>query len=72
MNEPLVVDPKKCGIGQGEHCCAFLIVGANFECGREDPGIAAAILGRLAAGTFTAKYSPGDLAYPECQPFPES
>ena len=31
-------DPPRCGMGQGERCCIFLIFGqAGFECARYTP-----------------------------------
>lgn len=61
-------NPKACGLGAGDECCAFLVVGAGgFECARTMDGIRETIRARLAAGTFNAKYDPGITPFPECQ-----
>lgn len=48
---------------------AFLMMGKTFICGREDPSLKLTVRNRLAAGTMNAKYDPGEVAFPECQPF---
>jgi hypothetical protein len=64
----LVVDEKKCGIGQGEKCCAFLGgMPGRFVCGREMENVADTIRDRLREGTINARYDPGETPYPECQ-----
>lgn len=62
-----IENPKACGIGEGEQCCAFLTMGQGFQCGRTDPSIHATIVARLSAGTTNAKYDPGSTPFPECQ-----
>lgn len=67
MKKPLeITDPKLCGLGDRERCCAFLVVGHAWLCGRTF-GVAHHIRDRLAAGTMNAKYDPGTTPYPECQ-----
>jgi hypothetical protein len=69
----LIENPRACGMGEGAGCCAFLVAGGDgFECGKVDPGLAAAIRMRLFAGTMNAKYDPGDLPFPQCQPHNDS
>ena len=64
---PLRVDPKDCGVGLGENCCAYLVCGPNgFECGRVDAGVKRAVEVRVVTGTFNAKRLP-TAAFPECQ-----
>lgn len=65
----LLADPRPCGIGQGEACCAFLMAGPEgFFCGRTAPGLPEQVRARLAAGTLVSKYDPGDeTPYPDCQ-----
>jgi len=64
-----LADPRACGLGGGEGCCAFLVAGAEgFMCGRTVPGIPEQIRARLIAGTMNAKYDPGTTPFPECQP----
>ena len=66
----LISDPEECGLGKGEGCCAFLIAGGEgFMCGRTVPGIPEQIRDRLIAETMNAKYDPGEMPFPECQPF---
>jgi len=61
------VEPKDCGIGQGEACCAYLTCGPKgFECGRDSPSIKAVIDSRLGAGTMNAKRAPTAI-FPDCQ-----
>jgi hypothetical protein len=68
MSEPLVIsDPKLCGLGEGERCCAFLVLGMRFICGRTVDGLAEQIRARLASGTMAASYDPGEVPYPDCQ-----
>lgn len=43
-----------CRIGQGEACCAYLMMGNGFECGKGGPADRT-IRSRLKAGTMTAK-----------------
>lgn len=63
-----IENPTRCGIGEGDNCCAFLVAGAGgFECGREMEGIYQTLRTRLAAGTITAKYDPGTAPFPACQ-----
>lgn len=62
-----IENPKDCGLGEGEKCCAFLVMGAGFQCGRTDEGLAMTILSRLFDGTMNAKYNPGLVPFPECQ-----
>jgi len=62
----VIDDPKACGVGEGERCCAFLTMGGDWLCGRTY-SVAPAIRARLAAGTMNAKYDPGETPYPECQ-----
>jgi len=51
VNEPRLT----CRLGQGEECCAFLVVGVDgFECIRMDP-MNSIIFSRLEAGTMNAK-----------------
>jgi len=63
----VIDDPKRCGIGEGERCCAFLTMGQGWNCGRTESSIAATIRLRLMQGTMNAKYDPGNLDFPECQ-----
>ena len=45
-----------CRLGQGEKCCAFLVVSAKgFECIRMDYPLNVNIFSRLEAGTMNAK-----------------
>lgn len=66
---PLVIDdPKPCGIGELERCCAFLVVGGRgFECGRTIPGLPEQVRARIAAGSYVSRYDPGDVPYPTCR-----
>lgn len=68
-NDTLFLDtPEKCGLGEGETCCAFLSMsGGGFACGRTIPGLEAHVRQRLLEGTMKAKGDPGDAPYPECQ-----
>lgn len=45
-----------CKLGQGEHCCAFLVAGSTgFECIRMSYPMNGTIFARLEAGTMNAK-----------------
>lgn len=46
---------KVCRLGQGEKCCAFLVMGTTFECCRMVPTLSGQIFSRLAALTMNAK-----------------
>lgn len=50
-------EPKNiCRLGQGEKCCAFLVVGPKgFECIRMDYPNNSVIFSRLKQGTMNAK-----------------
>jgi hypothetical protein len=59
--ENAVPDPTRCGAGQGEHCCRFLVVGADgFRCERFGE-----LRYSLQFKTMTAQREPTRL-YPEC------
>jgi hypothetical protein len=65
----LMVEPKDCGAGAGEKCCAYLLCGAEgFECGRETE-LKSQIEARVRSGTFNAKRLPIK-PFPECQSEP--
>ena len=70
MSEVLLIsDPLECGLGEGPGCCAFLVAGpVGFMCGRTVAGIPEQIRARLDADTMNAKYDPGEIPYPDCQP----
>ena len=45
-----------CRLGQGEKCCAFLVVApGGFECVRMNASFSGTILSRLEEGTMNAK-----------------
>ncbi|HDZ27763.1 hypothetical protein LCGC14_1355230 [marine sediment metagenome] len=44
-----------CKLGQGEECCAFLVMGGGFECIRMCANLSMNILDRLDKGTMNAK-----------------
>ena len=70
MTEALRIDePAACGLGLGERCCAFLVSGATFQCGRMIAGIEATVRARLIQGSMNAKYDPGATPFPQCQPY---
>lgn len=57
------VDPKQCGIGTAR-CCAYLMMGATYLCGRDAVGDIVRV--RVAEGTINAKRLPVG-PYPSCQ-----
>jgi hypothetical protein len=62
----LIEDPDACGIGQKEHCCAYLVMGPDgFFCGRETE-LRDIIFTRATAGLMSAKRLPIS-PFPECQ-----
>ncbi len=67
MGTLVITDPKACGMGEGERCCAFLVFGGEWLCGRTMPDVRATVRTRLAEGSMTAKYDPGEVPFPECQ-----
>lgn len=59
-------DADRCGIGQGEICCAYLGVStAGFECFHFS-GLARMLEQRVADGAFGSKRLPTE-QYPDCQ-----
>lgn len=56
-NYKLTTDEAKeiCKLGQGRACCAYLILGKNFECARSDVQIEPIITKRLKQGTMNAR-----------------
>jgi hypothetical protein len=45
-----------CKLGQGENCCAYLVMKQNgFECAKIDPALVCLIKNRLEQGLMTAK-----------------
>lgn len=44
-----------CNLGQGDKCCAFLVMGTGFECIRMAYPKNSSIFGRLKDGTMNAK-----------------
>jgi len=46
---------KCCKLGQGSECCAFLVMGAKFECIRLAYPSSATIFKRLEEGTMVAQ-----------------
>ncbi len=65
-----IESPESCGVGNGQHCCAYLVMGKGFECGRASLGLKAALDKRILAKTMNAKYVPlAGVGFPECQPF---
>lgn len=68
MTELVIDNPEACGLGGGEKCCAFLVMGGlGFQCGRTLPGVEMTVMLRLLQGTMVAKYDPGELPFPQCQ-----
>lgn len=66
-NRRLIVDPWKCGAGQGERCCAWLVGSVNGpECGRVDPELSVMLRRRAEAGLMNARRLPS-ADYPGCQ-----
>lgn len=64
----LIDDPARCGLGEGEKCCAFLCGNpTGMLCGLTVPGLPPIIRERLKLGTMNAKYDPGDRDFPACQ-----
>lgn len=61
-------DPEECGLGQGEGCCAFLMIGDRWTCGRTVGGVREQVRARLEAGTMNATHDPGDRPFPDCRP----
>lgn len=59
---PVITDPKKCGMGLGKDCCIFLTVNgaAGFECQRHGP-----MRWSLIFKTMTSERNPGEF-YPRC------
>lgn len=63
MGEMLIGEPMKCGIGQGEKCCVFLVSSPNgFECVRDT------LMGKACffRNNMKAKRAPIQ-PFPECQ-----
>jgi hypothetical protein len=46
---------EMCKLGQGEKCCAFLVMGKEFECIRMSYPMNGSIFTRLEDGTMNAK-----------------
>ena len=46
---------KVCRLGQGEKCCAFLVMGTTFECCRMVSAFSMQIFNRLGQGSMKAK-----------------
>lgn len=45
-----------CRLGQGENCCAFLVIGSKgFECALRSPELSRIIIFRLENGAMSAK-----------------
>jgi len=44
-----------CKLGQGQKCCAFLVMGSGFECVRMDPSISRTIFNRLENNSINAR-----------------
>lgn len=44
-----------CKLGLGEECCAFLVMGAQFECIRMNASYSGTIFSRLEEGSMNAK-----------------
>ncbi len=55
MNILIIKEPKDCKLGQGEDCCAFLVLApTGFECSKNTSS-GNYIRRRLEAGTMVAK-----------------
>lgn len=63
-------DVDRCGAGQGEKCCAFMMVDyRGMVCGRDDPELQPLIANirvMVDTGMMGAKRTP-DAQYPHCQ-----
>jgi len=58
---------KRCGIGMGHECCAYLLCGPKgFECGRVLDDIKAHLDKRVKDDNIVARRQPLE-AYPNCQ-----
>jgi hypothetical protein len=59
-------DGKKCGMGEGAACCAFLVMGTGgFECAQRSE-LADHLYQRAKAGDMHARRTP-ESDYPACQ-----
>jgi hypothetical protein len=64
---PFQADLKKCGVGKGKDCCAYLMVTpGGSECGRADPMMKEVIEKRVRNGHMIAARLP-DKEFPKCQ-----
>lgn len=62
----LIANPNACGMGAGENCCAWLMMGPEgMECGRVTP-LRETLASRALSGAMTARRLP-DAPYPDCQ-----
>lgn len=57
---------KACGLGAGGGCCAYLIFGDTFQCGRESESLKKIIDARVNKDEMTARIRPTH-SFPLCQ-----
>lgn len=60
-------DFKRCGVGEEEWCCAFMVVGADGPECAWGTSLERTIRDRVASGAFSAKWMPTKSEYPHCQ-----